>query len=161
MKKSLIILIIIALVAVVGFVLYQNNSQGISVQIEPSATQRNIKQPGVTTTANQEKTEYSDNYIEYSPEAIKVAASQGKKIVLFFHANWCSTCINAHKDFLKRTAEIPDGIVVVKTDYDTQKDLKKKYNVTYQHTFVQVDGNNELVTIWNGGDLDEVLKNIK
>jgi hypothetical protein len=29
--------------------------------------------------------------------------------------------------------------MVFKTDYDTQKELKTKYKITYQHTFVLVD----------------------
>ena len=97
------------------------------------------------------------SYVAYTPTIIKEAAQTGKTVVLFFHAGWCPTCKSADKDFTSRIGEIPSNLVVVKVDYDTEKDLKKKYNVTYQHTFVQVDAEGMAVTTWNGGDLDEVL----
>ena len=42
-----------------------------------------------------------------------------------------------------------------------ERELKKKYAVTYQHTFVQVDENEEEVTRWSGGEFEEILQRIK
>ena len=42
-----------------------------------------------------------------------------------------------------------------------EKDLAKKYAITYQHTFVQIDGLGKEVTKWNGGKTDDLLTNIK
>jgi thiol-disulfide isomerase/thioredoxin len=165
MKKSLlIIIIIIALISIVSFYLFLNKSQDSSTQPGISDQSGNSEvqlQQEKTTNTNQDEKDLSGNYVEYSPEVLENASAEGKKIVLFFHAGWCPTCISAHKDFIKRIDEIPEEIIVVKTNYDAEKELKKKYNVTYQHTFVQIDANGELVTIWNGGDLDEILKNLK
>ena len=46
--------------------------------------------------------------------------------------------------------KIPAGIHILKVDYDHSEDLQKKYGVTYQHTFVQVDENGNLLKKWSG-----------
>jgi hypothetical protein len=46
-------------------------------------------------------------------------------------------------------------------DYDNSKDLQKKYGVTYQHTFVQIDENGEALSKWNGGDVDKLLSTVR
>jgi thiol-disulfide isomerase/thioredoxin len=60
-------------------------------------------------------------------------------VVLFFHADWCPTCQATEKDLTENAAAIPAGLTVVKVDYDTENDLRQRYGVTNQHTFVQVD----------------------
>ena len=100
-------------------------------------------------------------YKNYSIQAVSEANSNRQKIVLFFHAKWCSECIKADAAFLLKATELPDNVVVLKTDYDTEKTLKTKYGVTYQHTFVQVDAEGNMLTKWNGGDLDTLRTNLK
>ncbi|OGG26589.1 hypothetical protein A3A64_01570 [Candidatus Gottesmanbacteria bacterium RIFCSPLOWO2_01_FULL_48_11] len=55
--------------------------------------------------------------------------------------------------------EIPQDVVLLKLNYDTATELKKKYGVTYQHTFVQVDAQGNKVTAWSGGGLAELIAN--
>lgn len=104
-------------------------------------------------------------YMPFSPEVL--ANSVDSKRVLFFYANWCPTCKPADASFTKNLAQIPDDITVIRVNYnDTQtdqieKDLAKKYGITYQHTFVQIDANGNEVTKWNGGGIDELIKNVK
>ncbi|MFZ5535712.1 MAG: thioredoxin domain-containing protein [Patescibacteria group bacterium] len=98
-------------------------------------------------------------YVPYSQPSFDAAAD--KKRVLFFHAQWCPTCRPADAAFQKEAARIPEGVVLFKTDYDTATELKKKYEVTYQHTFVQVDAYGNAVTKWNGGDLNELIAKVK
>lgn len=78
--------------------------------------------------------------------------------VLFFHASWCPTCKAAMKD-LEMNLSMLEGIQIYIVDYDTTKDLQKKYGVTYQHTFVQIDSMGKNITTWNGGGTDEILQN--
>lgn len=89
-------------------------------------------------------------YEMYSPTAFAEAAS--KRRVLFFHATWCPTCKVANADLEKNIGMLPADVVVFKTDYDTQAELKKKYGITYQHTFVLVDEAGTELMKWNGGD---------
>lgn len=98
-------------------------------------------------------------YVDYSPETYAAAADQ--KRILFFHASWCPTCTAANIEFNQNTAQIPDGVVVLKTNYDTQTELKNKYGITYQHTFVQVDAQGNEIAKWNGGGVSELAANIQ
>ncbi len=132
------------------------NSESVQLEQSPTTTQETA--PSNTAPENQG---LEHKYVTYSPELIAQYSAQGKKVILFFHAGWCPTCRAAEKDITARATEIPADIVILKVDYDTYGDLKKKYNVTYQHTFVQVDGEGNEITTWNGGDLDEINKNIK
>lgn len=98
-------------------------------------------------------------YEEYSKAAFDGAA--GKIRVLFFHAAWCPFCRTADANFRKNVNAIPENVTVFKTDYDTEKALKNKYGITYQHTFVQVDAEGNAVSKWSGGDIDNLVRNLK
>lgn len=81
-------------------------------------------------------------------------------IVLFFHADWCPTCVRA-EDILNAST-LPDNLTVLKVDYDAEKDLKKKYGVKTQTTFVQVDNQGNKVASWYGmRDVEDLVSRIK
>lgn len=101
----------------------------------------------------------SGMYIDYTAESYE--SNKDKKRVLFFHAAWCPTCKVANQEFTTKTDQIPSGVVLLKTDYDTTADLKKKYGITYQHTFVQVDTQGNELAKWNGGGVTELIENVK
>lgn len=96
-------------------------------------------------------------YQTYTAEAFE--SSKDKKRVLFFHANWCPTCKKAHQEITSESSQIPEDVVIFKTDYDTETQLKKKYTITYQHTFVLVDAQGNEIKKWNGGGIAEVRAN--
>lgn len=98
-------------------------------------------------------------YVPYSPEVIANATGD---IVLFFRAPWCPSCQTLEKDIQANLGKIPATLTLVDVDYDSSKDLKIKYGVTYQHTFVQVDNTGTLLKKWSGsGTLDALLAEIK
>lgn len=107
----------------------------------------------------------SSRYVSYSKAALDAAA--GKRKVLYFYATWCPSCKQANEDFTANPNKIPEDVIVLRVNYndpDTdreEKDLAKKYGITYQHTFVQVDSTGKELTKWNGGDTDELVANIK
>jgi len=80
--------------------------------------------------------------------------------VLFFNAAWCPTCRAALADLTSRQGELGD-ITVFLVDYDSEKDLKRRYAVSAQHTFVQIDTNGDAVLLWNGGATDMLLHKIE
>ncbi len=106
-----------------------------------------------------------ENYIEYTQESFE--SNRDKKRVLYFYANWCTTCIPANADFVKNASLIPENVVVYKVNYkdtetdETEKQLAEKYKIPYQHTFVQVDENGEVVTRWNGGKVNDLINKLK
>lgn len=100
-------------------------------------------------------------YKDYSETTLAQAQQAGQKVVLFFNAIWCPFCRAADIDFKAHTNKIPEGITLLKLNYDTETELKKKYGVTYQHTFVQIDSQGNLVTKWVSGDTAKLIANIK
>ena len=68
---------------------------------------------------------------------MKSSLASGKNVILFFHAKWCPTCKVADANFLKET--VPADTIVLKVDYDMSTELKQKYGVTSQHTFVSLN----------------------
>lgn len=111
-------------------------------------------QPTQTESMNDPAESDVAKYQEYSSESF--AAAGGTRRVLFFHAAWCPTCKVAHADFVDAQSRIPEDVVVFKTDYDTEDELKKKYGVTYQHTFVEVDAQGKQLQKWNGGGVSQL-----
>lgn len=98
-------------------------------------------------------------YIAYTPESFQEASD--KKRVLFFHAAWCPTCKQADQEFNAQISSLPSNVVLFKTDYDTNTELKKKFGITYQHTFVLTDENGDEVKKWNGGSIDRLLREVQ
>ena len=85
-------------------------------------------------------------YSAYS--AAKLSATE--KNILFFHASWCPACAWADKNF--SSSEISENINLLKVDYDSAADLKEKYGITMQHTFVLVDSKWEMIKKWSGSN---------
>lgn len=84
-------------------------------------------------------------YKDYSVDLLET----NDDVVLFFHASWCPSCQSAEKNILETGV---DDFLLLKVDYDSHTDLRQKYGVTYQHTFVQVDADGELIKKWNGSN---------
>ncbi|USN59525.1 MAG: thioredoxin family protein [Candidatus Peribacteria bacterium] len=81
-------------------------------------------------------------------------------VVLFFHATWCPSCKSADTNL--SASEIPAGYSIVKVDYDTYGDLKQKYGIVSQHTFVVVDVNGEMIKKWVGAStIDDVVDGVQ
>ncbi len=81
--------------------------------------------------------------------------------VYFFHAPWCPVCKAFDEELSASQSKIPTGATLIKTDFDSETELRQKYGVTYQHTFVQVDDSGNLVNKWTESDLDTALAAIK
>lgn len=106
-----------------------------------------------------EKTHEADTMVKgsYSDyDLAKLANAERGKVVLFFHAPWCPTCREADNNF--KASAAPEGLTLLKTDYDSSNDLKKRYGVTYQHTYVQVDKNGDLIKKWSGSTTYDQLE---
>jgi len=99
-------------------------------------------------------------FITYkNPEQVMMLAEE-KPTVLFFNASWCPDCRAAREDFTAHGDSLM-GVNLVLVDYDNSDDLKMKYGVTYQHTFVRIDPMGKSLDLWNGGGTMELLSHIK
>ncbi|MBI5127325.1 redoxin domain-containing protein [Candidatus Roizmanbacteria bacterium] len=107
----------------------------------------------------------NSHYVEYSKAAYNQAWD--KRRVLFFYASWCPICKPADESFKQNVSRIPEDVFLIRVNYNdpdtdqAEKNLARKYGVVYQHTFVQIDQNENVVTKWNGGEIDELLSEIK
>ncbi len=93
----------------------------------------------------------------YAPGCAERYAALGKKTVLFFRAYWCGACADAAAHIADEAKAGPSDLVILEVDYDDSAELKRRYGVTLQHTFVQVDARGEEVGQWMGfGTLAEL-----
>lgn len=100
----------------------------------------------------------SSSYIDYSEEAIK--NTDKKFIVLFFHADWCPTCKAFEKQVLSES--VPDDILILKVDFDTENDLRKKYNILTQTSFVLINKDGNLIKRWVWAKwIDDIVEKLK
>jgi thiol-disulfide isomerase/thioredoxin len=81
-------------------------------------------------------------------EADRDAFHEAGDVVLFFNAAWCPTCQATVKSLDASGA--PSGLSVVSVDFDDSAELRKKYGVTVQHTFVQVDAQGKALVKFTG-----------
>ncbi|NCN03766.1 MAG: thioredoxin family protein [Candidatus Pacebacteria bacterium] len=158
MKKNIItvMLSVAFLVLAGGFYFTSTNSTEVMIDNNDVMIREQTGDPLVKNDETMVK--LNSGYVAYSPDYLN--KHQGKKKVLFFHANWCPTCIAADREINEGLASIPDDLVILKTNYDTESELKKKYGITYQHTFVLVDDEGNELDKWNGGSLTEILERI-
>lgn len=126
----------------------------------PTANREVANSAPTVGDANQQATFW---YTAYSPEALAQATADDQKVVIFFHASWCPTCKAASEDFQANIEKIPADVTILKADYDTEPELKKKYGVVMQDTFVQVDSTGKELAKWNSGGegIKTLLANVK
>lgn len=99
--------------------------------------------------------------VAYGGESAAMMAAKAGPTVYFFAASWCPTCQATYKDIVANFGMLPMKTQIVFVNYDTEKDLKSKYGVTYQHTFVQIDAMGKAVKTWSGtATVKDILKKI-
>ena len=91
------------------------------------------------------KTEVMVKPGQYTTYSQDLVANATGNTVLFFNATWCPTCQATVKNINASLDKIPSNLNILSTDYDTNSDLKTKYGVTMQHTFVKVDKSGNLI----------------
>ena len=101
------------------------------------------------------------SYEAYSPEKVMLASAT-HDVVLFFRASWCPTCKAVDMDIKANLSKIPSSLAILDVNYDSSTALKQKYGVTYQHTFVQVDKDGNLIKKWSGSPtLSALISEVK
>jgi hypothetical protein len=92
-------------------------------------------------------------YVTYSDGVVREGTYTDT--ILFFHASWCPEC-RAFEQAIESGA-IPDGVQILKVDYDNSDSLKSAYSVTLQSTFVKVNANGEKLSSWVGYGKDKSI----
>jgi thiol-disulfide isomerase/thioredoxin len=146
------------------FLSNKDNNTDKKNMTDSSSEKTNQKtEPMTTTTQNNQINEgnVAGSYQEYSQDKIG-DASYGTTIV-FFHATWCPECRAFDKAI--SSENIPDGVLILKADFDSETELRKKYGVTQQTTFVKIDSEGKEISQWSGYGKDKsvqaILDNLK
>jgi thiol-disulfide isomerase/thioredoxin len=150
------------------YVLNKNTGTEIMMKDEMMQSDKKMMKDETMTSSSSEVMMKKDDvmmvkgatYEAYSPE--KLANAEAGNVVLFFRAGWCPTCRTVDADIKANMNNIPANLTILDVDYDKSSDLKKKYGVTTQHTFVQVDSKGNLIKKWMGGStLASVVGQVK
>lgn len=150
-----LIALLIAGVAVTGIVVMRNN-QSTNSSVNTPTQNANTANPAAANqnlNANRNPAAATES-AAYAPlstiDDAKALASAGRDVVLYFHADWCPICRPLDASLTANLASLPTDLTVLKVNYDTAADLKRQYGVTYQHTFVQIDGQGNKLKLWTG-----------
>ena len=81
----------------------------------------------------------------FDAKAFEAAQMAGKPILIEVTAPWCPTC-KAQKPILSSLGKDPrfKDLVAFEIDFDTQKDLLRKFDVRMQSTLISFKGTNEV-----------------
>jgi thioredoxin-related protein len=152
--KNKPVVLVVALVAVSGlFIVFsKQDSQdrsgvdSTSSANQPVATNQQIENVNEQEQSQSEQASRQNGlgYIEFSEQ--KLADSSDSSRVLFFHAPWCSVC-NFYEGQIEEQG-VPKDVTILKIDYDSEDELKEKYNVTTQSTFVLLDSEGNIENTW-------------
>jgi thiol-disulfide isomerase/thioredoxin len=83
----------------------------------------------------------------YSAEALAAAERAGQPLALHFHADWCPTCRAQDKVLQSLKDEKGLDLTVYTVDYDSERNLKKRFNVRVQSTMVVLKGSKEVARV--------------
>jgi thiol-disulfide isomerase/thioredoxin len=117
----------------------------------PEAMEESPEAMEESADAAEETTEAMADGGKYVPESkfrADPAAFESGNTVLFFYAAWCPDC--QRTDSSIQETGVPEDINIVKVDYDNANDLRKKYGVTQQHTYVLIGPGGEQLKKWTG-----------
>lgn len=103
----------------------------------------------------------SERYYTYSPSLLQKSLSEGKKVLLYFYAPWCTTCSSLDIEIARDPGIIPSDVFVLRIAYDEPSPLKIKYGITLPHTFVWVADDGAVIKEWVGGEPKTLLQNTR
>lgn len=117
--------------------------------------EKNTKKITPTNSWTSQKNMQQWWYQEYDPENIP----QTGDIILFFHADRCPTCNEAEKNLL--ASGVPEGVTILKVDYDTATDLKRKYAILTQTSYVLIKPDGTMIKrrVW-WRNIDEIMAKV-
>jgi len=127
---------------------------GLGYAVFSRPSEADVMQPTTTSGTEASATSPTDEQIAYvsgayqdfSQAAYDAALTDGKTVILDFHADWCPTC-RANEPIITGvfSKNTDANIVGFKVDYDKEVDLKREFNIASQSTIIKTsaDGDTE------------------
>ena len=137
MRKTLIILSILIILTISG-----------CSQIDTTNTnQDNAQLPDPLSSISQEQLANQPTgnatYQNYTPE-IQSELNGKQPYAIFFHAPWCPQCVLLDSQITANLKDLPDSVIILKADYDTETKLKAQYDIRIQSTVVYINQDGEV-----------------
>ncbi|BCR81989.1 thioredoxin domain-containing protein [Arachnia rubra] len=154
---------ILAPLAVAGVIVLAGCSQNASSDaMSPAMSPSGAMSPsaGMSTSPGDAMMTPS-GYVSYEEYSAAMDKYSSVKVVLFFNATWCPDCQAITKALTDDPGKIPAKTTVVSVDYDSHTDLRQRYGVTMQHTFVQVDAQGMATRTWVSTSPNALLKELQ
>ena len=170
MNKKIALILSVSILVIIGglgFVYIKNSSNNKNAEsAKNNIAEQEVKKDDSTNAAEDsmpsvDATKNAGAYVSLADYNANPTKYNDFKKVYFFHAGWCPICQGIDKEINADITKLPAGFVFVKTDFDSSTDLRKKYGVTTQYTFVQVDGNGNETAQWSASSLDSAIAGVK
>jgi len=97
----------------------------------------------------------------YTAEALAAADKEGQPVALHFHADWCPTCRAQDKVLQSLKAEKGLDLTILTANYDTEKDLKRRFKINSQSTLVVLKGQKEVARLVGDTSTDGIRGALK
>lgn len=83
-------------------------------------------------------------HVPYTQAAFEAAQAQGRPILIDVYAPWCPTC-RAQEPVIERLTAAPAyaDLIVFRVDFDSQKDVLRRFGAQRQSTLIAFRGRNE------------------
>lgn len=157
MKKVFSIFLIFALFALSSCSQSSDESSSQSEEIIVEESDKVVRSDEVVESEDSTEKVEPGSYITLAAYESAKDEYRDSDLVLFFNANWCSTCKIARDNIQAALQSIPSDLTIVLVDFDTETDLRKKYGVVIQHTFVQVNAFGKELAKWSGSVTVEAI----
>lgn len=79
----------------------------------------------------------------YAAQALADAQKANRPVAVLFHADWCPTCRAQDKALQSMKNEKGLDLTILVANYDTEKELKRRFRVNTQSTLVVLKGSQE------------------
>jgi len=97
----------------------------------------------------------------YSAAALAEAEKANRPVALQFHADWCPTCRVQDKVVQGLMTEKGLDLTILKVNYDTERDLKRRFRVNAQSTLIVLRGQKETARSVNDTTADGIRGALK
>lgn len=97
----------------------------------------------------------------FSAAALAAAEKANQPVALQFHADWCPTCRTQDKVIQGLMTEKGLDLTILKVNYDTERDLKRRFRVNTQSTLIVLRGQKETARSVNDTTVDGIRGSLK
>lgn len=158
MSNKPIIFILVAMTVVIGGWMVVRDTTDDKAMTPIQTVDQSQEEDAASPVTESQKTEPSPSsttnevggYITLADFQVDPSKYSEARKVYFFHAKWCSTCRALEADIQANVNQLPSDVVIIKTDYDTEDDLRKQFDIRVQHTLVYFDNDGTELGKWTG-----------